>query len=363
MRSIIYYIIGIVLGLLALGYTVTHGLYITSVVVGLLLAGLLTYVYRKQQSLRRQREMLMEENIKLHSRLAEGERQLQYMRRLAENVETALLIATPMGRIEWCNKVARHLLSDHPDTLPQGIAEAIAQGQDEVEGMALSATQLKIEGRRRTLIALKNIQPQMERHEIETWRQLTRTLSHEILNSITPIITIAGSMQAGQEESDLGTGLSVIERRCRSLVTFVDNYRKLARIDEPQKTSIDAAELMADMKQLFPCCQYSLQPQDLTLTADRTQLEQVLINLLRNAEEAGATHIMLRAEPGRLTITDDGQGMTPDVMKQIFTPFYSTKRGGSGIGLSLCRQIITQHGGSIRVESQPGEGTTFEILL
>lgn len=186
---------------------------------------------------------------------------------------------------------------------------------------------------------------------------------HEILNSITPIITIVEALQTSHEGTELSEGLSVIERRCRSLAGFVESYRSLARVDEPKRTTFDAREFLSDLCHLFPQCRYVVEPEGLQLTADRTQMEQLMVNLLRNAIEADATHITIHARPQRLTIADDGQGMTPDVAEQIFTPFFSTKQQGSGIGLSLCRQIITRHGGNIRVESHPGEGTTFEITL
>ena len=215
MRSLLY-IIGIILGLLGLGYALAHGMYATSLATGIAVGCLLVSAYKRQQLLRFQRDQIIRENAELHERLAEGERRLRYMRRLAENVETALIVVTPTGHIEWCNPTAQKILGDTPSVLPEAVADAIAHEKEEVNGMALSATEQKIEGHRRIIIALKDIHRLMEQRDIEAWRQLTRVLSHEILNSITPIITIVEALQTSHEGTELSEGLSVIERRCRS---------------------------------------------------------------------------------------------------------------------------------------------------
>jgi nitrogen fixation/metabolism regulation signal transduction histidine kinase len=236
-----------VLGFAVLSFTLTRGLYISSIALALLMVVLTLVAYRHQQLLHYERQQVVRENAELHDRIVEGQRRLQFMQHLAENVETALIVVAPTGRIDWCNDAARLLLGDQPSSLPSDIAEAVAQGRDEVDGMVVSATQLRIEGRPRTIVTLKNIQRQVERHEMETWRQLTRVLAHEILNSITPVITITESMKAGHEDTELGMGLSVIDRRCRSLLAFVESYRQLARVEAPQKTTFEAAELMSDL--------------------------------------------------------------------------------------------------------------------
>ncbi len=362
MRNILY-IIGMLLGLLGLRYSVAHDFYATSVILVLLMVGIIVSMYQHQHTIRYQQQLIVSENAMLHSRLADGERHLRFMLHLTEEVETALCVVTPTGHIEWCNAAARRVVGEEAVTLPKDIAEAVANGADEVNGMALAATQLKIEGRQRTLVTLKDVHRLMEQHEMEAWKQLTRVLAHEILNSITPIIAIIDSLQTQLPEGETATGLAVVERRCRSLLAFVESYRKLARVEKPKKTTFDAREFLADLSQLFPQCEYEVEPEGLTLTADRAQMEQVMVNLLSNATEAEATHITLRAQPQRLTVTDNGQGMSPEAMQRIFTPFFTTKAQGSGIGLSLCKQIVTQHGGQIRVESKPDEGTTFDITL
>ena len=250
----------------------------------------------------------------------------------------------------------------------------------------------------------------MQRQEMEAWQQLIRVLTHEIMNSLTPIISISETLSSspsggGQEGAE---AFAVINRRCHALLDFVENYRQLTRIKTPVKTTFPVSELLEHIKGLYPQVKTQSQPvregsdyyQEPVLYADRSQLEQVLINLVKNAYESGATLVELtvhslpslqgkatgrRAPLGRsssarllpagrkngagggsgstIRIKDNGCGMSPDVVDHAFIPFFTTKPSGTGIGLSLCRQIILKHGGTIRVESQQGKGTTFIITL
>ena len=192
---------------------------------------------------------------------------------------------------------------------------------------------------------------------------------------------------------DASEAFAVINRRCHALLDFVESYRQLTRIKTPVKTTFPVRELLEHIKVLYPQVKTQSQPvregsdcyQEPVLYADRSQLEQVLINLIKNAYESGATLVELtvhslpflqgkatgrRAPLGNgggsgstIRIKDNGCGMSPDVVDHAFIPFFTTKPSGTGIGLSLCRQIILKHGGTIRVESQQGKGTTFIITL
>ena len=180
------------------------------------------------------------------------------------------------------------------------------------------------------------------------------------MNSLTPIISISETLV------DENEAFAVINRRCHSLLDFVESYRQLTRIKTPEKTTFPISDLFAHLKALFPKVVTvlngsSVEPQ---LKADRSLLEQVLINLIKNAYESGAkkVQVIINTE-GELQVKDNGCGMSPDVLDHAFVPFYTTKSTGTGIGLSLCRQIILKHGGSIHVESEEGKGTTFTIKL
>ena len=241
--------------------------------------------------------------------------------------------------------------------------QAIANHDDVVDGCALSTVLLRIDGQRRLVVALKDVSMLMQRQEMEAWQQLIRVLTHEIMNSLTPIISISETLSS----SPLGGGkegaeaFAVINRRCHALLDFVESYRQLTRIKNPEKTTFPASELFAHVTALYP--QVKTQGEGM-LTADRAQLEQVLINLVKNACESGATEVQVITNGGgEICVCDNGSGMSPDVIDHAFIPFFTTKPAGTGIGLALCRQIILKHGGTISVDSQEGKGTTFTISL
>ena len=237
----------------------------------------------------------------------------------------------------------------------------------------------------------------MQRQEMEAWQQLIRVLTHEIMNSLTPIISITETLApllspegdtfvSTNESKDSPSGdvrgaFAVINRRCHSLLDFVESYRQLTRIKAPERTSFSINELFDHIKGLYPQVIIIVPPrgdlEGVALFADRAQLEQVLINLIKNAYESGATEIEISAKslpsPRRgargeaggsfIFIRDNGAGMPADVLEHAFIPFYTTKPTGTGIGLSLCRQIILKHGGTIHIESEEKKGTTIEIKI
>jgi signal transduction histidine kinase len=216
--------------------------------------------------------------------------------------------------------------------------------------------------------------------EIEAWQKLIRVMTHEIMNSIAPIISLSETVSEQINDSlneekyeEMMTAMQSIHRRSRSLLDFVENYRKLTRIPMPVMRSFHVNELFKDLQNLFatetiPILFYT-KPVDIRFYADRSLIEQVLINLLKNALEAchstAAPLISVYAfmDNGKfvITVTDNGQGIVPDALDRIFIPFFTTKQGGSGIGLSLCRQIINRHNGTISVFSKPDEKTVFTV--
>ena len=358
MKTFLLYIAGLVALMVCLTASIAVGLVWPSIALGVALVwqcaamygriGRTLYAYRETEK----------ENERLHTRLAEAERQLQYLRQLTENVDTALFVCDTDGRIDWMNHAAKAYPQPLPkggEFLPTSILQAIGEGAEVVEGCALSTVLLRIDGQRRLVVALKDVSALMQRQEMEAWQQLIRVMTHEIMNSLTPIISISETLTNENE------AFVVINRRCHALLDFVESYRQLTRIKTPERTTFPVGELLEHIKGLYP--QMKTQGEGL-LTADRAQLEQVLINLIKNAYEGGATEVLLSANgEGEIRVKDNGSGMSPDVVDHAFIPFFTTKPTGTGIGLSLCRQIILKHGGSIRVESEEGKGTTFIITL
>ena len=375
MKTYLLYILGLLALLAGLALSIKAHLLWPSIALGVALLWMCVSLYGRIDRLRYAYHETEKENEKLHTRLAESERQLQYLRQLTENVDTALFVCSTDGRIDWMNHAAKaSLLSPQrgEDFLPPRILQAIAEHKEVVDGCALSTVLLRIDGQRRLVVALKDVSMLMQRQEMEAWQQLIRVLTHEIMNSLTPIIsiteTLAGSLpQGGGQE-----GATVINRRCHSLLDFVESYRQLTRIKAPERTTFPIADLFAHLKALFPKLITNLpslmgegQGERLPalLYADHAQLEQVLINLIKNAYESGATKVEVSASDSVIRVKDNGSGMSPDVLEHAFIPFFTTKPTGTGIGLSLCRQIILKHGGTITIDSQKDCGTTFIIKL
>lgn len=223
----------------------------------------------------------------------------------------------------------------------------------------------------------------MEANEMESWQKLIRVMGHEIMNSITPIISLSetlGSRTVDEKSyAYMQQGVQIIHKRSKGLLEFVENYRRLTRIPLPKKEKVELGTLLRDLKNLFPDNFIHILPPstEIHLQADRVQIEQVLINLVRNAREAcnavewnecigPRIEVSVFHHPEwrvALSVADNGEGILPEVLDKIFVPFFTTKEGGSGIGLSLCRQIMHLHGGSITATSTPGTGTCFTLLF
>lgn len=356
MKAYLLYILGLVALVAGLAVSIGVGLVWPSIALGVALVWLCAALYGRIGRMRYAYRETEKENEKLHARLAEAERQLQYLRQLTENVDTALFVCSTDGRIDWMNHAALVLADSRicNSQLPTHILRVIADHAEVVDGCALSTVLLRIDGHRRLVVALKDVSALMQRQEMEAWQQLIRVLTHEIMNSLTPIISISETLVNENE------AFTVINRRCHALLDFVESYRQLTRIKAPERTTFPVSELFGHIAGLYPQIRTEGEEQ---ITADRTQLEQVLINLVRNAYESEATEVVVSAADGEIRVRDNGAGMSPDVLDHAFIPFYTTKEKGTGIGLSLCRQIILKHGGTIRVESEEGKGTTFFIQL
>lgn len=215
----------------------------------------------------------------------------------------------------------------------------------------------------------------MEANEIESWQKLIRVMGHEIMNSITPIISLSETLSTREVEySQMQQGMQVIHKRSKGLLEFVENYRRITRIPAPVKEKVTLAELFSGIAELIPNDYISFaQPAtQISIKADRTQIEQVLINIIKNAIEACAEvpspQIQVKSsvsETGAVSITvsDNGPGILPNVLDKIFIPFFTTKENGSGIGLSLCKQIMHLHGGNITARSTPEQGSQFTLFF
>jgi len=333
----------------------------------------------------------LSESLKdFRGRLLAEEIKHQYYENLLNKVDTAVLVTDKAGHIEWMNQAAvTHLgqISQLPEALLRASAIndipiiRIEQNSTVLE-MAISCTKFVTQGKEQQIISLKNIHSVLERNEMEAWQKLIRVLTHEIMNSITPIISLSETLSErgipkllGEKEySIMLQAMQTIHRRSKGLLEFVENYRRLTRIPTPVCTKVSITELCMDLKKLCPeeYIHFEIPSSDLTLYIERAQIEQVLINLLKNAREACGRQsdkdirvevIISPAGNKLLTVSDNGEGILPDVLDKIFVPFFTTKTSGSGIGLSLCKQIMTLHEGSINVKSESGKGSKFILTF
>ena len=232
----------------------------------------------------------------------------------------------------------------------------------------------------RTLNRIRTIfEKQRQAHEQDSWTKLIRVLTHEIMNTVSPIASLSDALsksmdENGHSELDVKAGLDTISDSSKNLIKFVETYRELSGVARPLKKAIDLQELMDKVigldKELLAAhsaiCTYTPEEPDLMVYADEGQISQILINLIKNALQAGAKHISITGKMGKeddviLQIANDGEPIPVAAQEQIFVPFYTTKKEGSGIGLSLARQIMRQHNGSIDLVKSDVNETVFEL--
>lgn len=343
---------------------------------------------------------------------AEREEQAGYLEAVVRHVGVALVAfragGDAVGEVTIFNLAARRTLGVPRVRTLDGLARRVPEAAealrqlvpgeralvrlDHAEGgpqeLVAYATRFSVGGEPHTLVSLQDIREELEARELEAWQELSRVLTHEIANSVAPIASLAGTARAlvggagggagdGERLADVREALGTIERRSRGLVSFVDAYRTLARLPSPRPRVVPAAELLGDVATLArataPGAAVSVEvdPAGLDLVADADLVEQALVNLALNAVEAlggRGGRVVLRAYPGPsgravVEVEDDGPGLLPEVQDRAFVPFFSTKPGGSGVGLALAHRIARLHGGTLAVESEPDARTVFTLRL
>jgi signal transduction histidine kinase len=234
----------------------------------------------------------------------------------------------------------------------------------------------------RTLNRIRTIfEKQRQAHEQDSWTKLIRVLTHEIMNTVSPIASLSDALsksmdENGHSELDVKTGLDTISDSSKNLIKFVETYRQLSGVARPLRKAIDLQELIdqvisLDSEYAASCgalCTYRPEEPDLMIYADEGQISQILINLIKNALQAGAKHIDISARMGRddeviIQVANDGEPIPVSAQEQIFVPFYTTKKEGSGIGLSLARQIMRQHNGTIDLVRSDVNQTVFQLIF
>lgn len=230
----------------------------------------------------------------------------------------------------------------------------------------------------RTLNRIRTIfEQQRQQHEQDSWTKLIRVLTHEIMNTVSPVASLSDTLsksmdENGHSELDVKAGLETISDSSKNLIKFVETYRQLSGVARPVKKAIMVEELINKMFSLNSqmvsdagaVCSYRADEPDLMIYVDEGQVSQILINLVKNAVQAGARHITITGRMGQddeviLLVSNDGEPISPESQEQIFVPFFTTKAQGSGIGLSISRQIMRNHNGSIELTHSDSSETTF----
>lgn len=339
---------------------------------------------------------------------SEKEAQFQYLQTIVENVDTGLLCFDSQGKTVLMNSGVRNLL--HKSYFPTlesvrlyneelfQVLQTLSPGQKEITRLIIAGQIAQISIRktifRRTneefhLFSLSNIHAELEEQEVASWQKLIRILTHEIMNSIAPVVSLSATakdmiQQHPESEDeviqDVRNAIGTINRRSIGLLKFTEAYRQLTKVPPPQLQEVDPVEIVEDVISLLKDkitkqqveVRKSFPHKAFKASLDPDLIEQVLINLVLNALQAmeNIEHPILSVSifnglNGDTTyeITDNGPGISEELMSQIFVPFFTTKKEGSGIGLSLCRQIIHQHKGQIQASSELGKGTTFTIRI
>jgi two-component system nitrogen regulation sensor histidine kinase NtrY len=344
--------------------------------------------------------------------------QEKFFQAVVENSSTGLLAFNDKGIIKLANTKAKSLLGiEHLHSIKQlqrinkrliDSLESIEPGNknlldiiinDSAVHLSLTATRIKLADQHVKVVAINDISHEIDKQEIDSWQKLIRILNHEIMNSVAPITSLSSTISGYYKEkgkqkeakslddktiSNTLKGLALIEDHGKGLISFVDSYRSLTKLPELKLEEVYVKDIFESViilaaslqEEKYPDKDISLgtgvEPDNLVICADESLLTRVLFNMVRNSMEAlqetKKPLIILEAErhsSGKniIRIIDNGQGMSQELLEKIFIPFFTTRENGSGIGLSLSRQIINMHNGNVTVKSSPGKGTTMIISI
>lgn len=324
----------------------------------------------------------------------------KYYELILNSVNTGIIVADENGNIFQTNNEALKLLGlsvfthlkqlykispDLPDIL-QNVGPGEKQQTSFVNErgtvhLSVRTSKMVINDTKMCIYAINDINSELDDKEIESWIRLTRVLTHEIMNSITPITSLSETLLSLHKNAnkDIRNGLEVISSTGKGLIDFVESYRKFTHLPTPQPSLFYAAGLAERIKHLTQCNNtltgtpiiISIEPHDLIIHADEKLITQVMLNLVKNAMQSignaadGLIQIKGYCNPDEsvsLEIMDNGPGISPEMADHIFIPFFTTKEGGSGIGLSISRQIMRLHGGTLTLKSSPSKKETAFIL-
>lgn len=320
--------------------------------------------------------------------------QERFFGEMLDHVQTGIVVVDD-GKVNYSNKAALSLLGfatlGHirqltiiSNSLFEAFSNVTSAAEQRVcfytergeRSLTLSATETEIHGKVVKIIAFNDISNEIAENEHLSWSRLIRVLTHEIMNTVTPIASLSETLSKDISSPDMKSGLETISASSKELIKFVDSYRSLTRIATPNKKAFFLKELIERVLNLTANqiesagveCIYTEKTDDILLYADEGQISQVLMNLIRNAIQAEATRIDIEAQIDEseavvIDVINNGRPITRESQEQIFVPFFTTKQEGSGIGLSLSRQIMRLHNGFIRLAKSDEKQTVFMLVF
>ena len=322
--------------------------------------------------------------------------QEKYFGLMLDHVKTGVAVIEHNGRVTYCNNTALTLLGiatfGHirqlrtvSDSLYNAF-QTVTEGNEERASyynesgkmtIAMTASSATIGKTAVKVIAFNDISSEIAENEQQSWSKLIRVLTHEIMNTVTPIASLSDTLLSGDaSQEDINSGLDSISQSSKSLIKFVENYRKLTRIATPVKKAIYVSDLIERVLHLtreqmaIAGTTYTFveKSEDILLYADEGQIAQIMINLIKNAVQADARHLTITAsinlqEQVIIQIANDGHPISPESQEQIFIPFFTTKQDGTGIGLSLSRQIMRLHNGNLQLTRSDSQSTIFTLTF
>jgi nitrogen fixation/metabolism regulation signal transduction histidine kinase len=366
----------------------------------------------KNDSFRKLHDRMNTLNTIIQNVKIQNERTSQFLQSIVDHVDIGLLSFDMNGNIEIYNRAAKryfdvqqaHQLSSLKTSNDEifKIINTIKPGQEILhkiktdnilQSILVKATELKFESNVIKLVSFQDITNELDKKELDSWQRLIRVLTHEIMNSISPITSltsvISGYFKKKEDDNPIPlelidsqivsktlSGLNTIEETGKGLLDFVDKYRSLTSLPKPDLSKFPIDNLFGKCKLLMESnisnkikIISNVNPEDIALVADYAQVEQILINLIKNAIEAlsgkknGTIHLkaFYADDVTIIQVVDNGIGISGDIIEDIFVPFYTTKKNGSGIGLSLSKQIMQNHDGTISVNSAPDKGSEFTL--
>ncbi len=356
-------------------------------------------------------KLLKEQQIKR----SETEDKLHHLQTMIEQVPTPVLSVKASGKVHLWNKSARDLFAEHAinelldskhygeeffsalshlDTKHKQLVPFTQSGQE--LQIQLASSKISHQGQSEFLVSLQDIGNALDKAQLQAWQDLVRVLTHEIMNSITPITSLAqtsiklidmhGQDNSNQEDlEDLQEAVGTIAKRCDNLSNFVSSYKQLSKLPAPRRSDVAIAPVFEEMETLFSqdlanqgiALMARVEPDSLSINLDAEMLEQMLINLIRNAKEATIPSLAREdiehcvslvaavSHSGRpyIQVSDTGTGVPQEILHQIYLPFFTTKKGGTGVGLALVRQIMMTHQGYLKYETNEHGGACFSMVF